>query len=248
MTATTASSKSKDTRGLAGQTVGDTQICSVNQTSLIYRGYEIADLAAHATFEEVAFLLIEGHKPSATELKAFTAEVVSMRSIPDGLKTLLRDIARAEVGSHPMAILRTGVSYLSHFDEEVEDNGLDAERRKAKRLLAKIPTIIGYGQMVRDGKTPVDPDPTLNHASNLLWCMTGKKPTDLVARTMDVSLILYAEHDFNASTFTGRVIASTMSDLHSAVCGAIGALKGMGGSLETMFTSVGGELDQAVNN
>ena len=222
----TTTTKPQDTRGLAGQTIGDTAICSVNQTSLIYRGYEIADLAQHATFEEVAFLLLVGHKPSAAELKAFRNEVVSMRPIPDGLKTLLRDIARPRVGAHPMAILRTGVSYLSHFDPDVEDNSPAAELRKAKRLLAQIPTVIGYGQMVLDGKPPVEPDPSLDHAANLLWCMTGRKPSELDAKVMDVSLILYAEHDFNASTFAGRVIASTLADIHSAVCGAIGALKG----------------------
>ncbi len=223
---TTASAKAPDTRGLAGQTVGDTSICAVNQTQLIYRGYEIADLAEHATFEEVAFLLLEGHKPSAAELTRFRTEIVAERAIPDGLKSLLRDLAKAAPTTHPMSVLRTGVSYLSHFDPECEDNSPAAELRKSKRLLAQIPTIIGYGQMCLDGKTPVEPDPSLSHAANLLWCMTGRKPTEQEARVMDVSLILYAEHDFNASTFTCRVIASTESDLHSAVCGGIGALKG----------------------
>ena len=222
----TTEAKPKDTRGLAGLTAGDTQICSVNQTQLIYRGYEIADLAANATFEEVAFLLLEGHKPSAEELASFKSDLAANRSIPDGLKTLLRDIAGDPPNAHPMAILRTGVSYLSHFDPDVEDNSPEAELRKARRLVAQIPTIIGYGQMVRDGKDPVDPDPSLDHAANLLWCMTGEKPTELAAKVMDVSLVLYAEHDFNASTFTSRVIASTESDMHSAICGGIGALKG----------------------
>jgi 2-methylcitrate synthase/citrate synthase II len=221
-----APAKQADTRGLAGQTVGDTEICAVTQTELIYRGYEIADLAEHATFEEVAHLLLVGHKPSENELLAFKTELVSMREIPDGLKTLLKDIAREEVNAHPMSILRTGVSYLSHYDDDVEDNSPEAELRKAKRLLAQIPTIIGYGQMVRDGKRPVEPDPSLDHAANLLWCMTGDKPDELNAKVMDVSLILYAEHDFNASTFSCRVIASTESDMHGAVCGGIAALKG----------------------
>ncbi|MCP3904019.1 MAG: citrate synthase [Planctomycetes bacterium] len=216
----------KETRGLAGVEIGDTAICSVNQTSLIYRGYEIADLAEHATFEEVAHVLLIGHKPSPEELRAFKAELVTLRGIPDGLKHLLREIAPANVNAHPMAILRTGISYLSNFDPEVEDTSPAAALRKSKRLLAQIPTIIGYGQMVRDGLDPVDPDPALDHAANLLWCMTGKQPAELNAKVMDVSLVLYAEHDFNASTFSGRVIASTMADMHSAVCGAIGALKG----------------------
>jgi len=228
-TAPTASSKAEkvpDTRGLAGQTVGDTEICAVTQTELIYRGYEIADLAANATFEEVAFLLLVGHKPGAKELADFKAELKSMRAIPAGLKTLLKDIARKDVNSHPMAILRTGISYLSHFDPEVEDNSPAAELRKSKRLLAQIPSIIGVGQMIRDGTSPVEPDANLDHAANLLWMMTGVRPDPSHAKVMDVSLILYAEHDFNASTFSARCIASTETDMHSAVCGAIGALKG----------------------
>jgi len=221
-----APSKQADTRGLAGQTVGDTEICAVTQTELIYRGYEIADLAQNASFEEVAHLLLVGHKPSENELLAFKTELVSMREIPEGLKSFLKDIAREEVNAHPMSILRTGVSYLSHYDDDVEDNSPEAELRKAKRLLAQIPTIIGYGQMVRDGRRPVEPDPALDHAANLLWSMTGEKPDELHAKVMDVSLILYAEHDFNASTFACRVIASTESDMHGALCGGIAALKG----------------------
>jgi citrate synthase len=220
------SAKAPDTRGLAGQTVGDTSICAVTQTQLIYRGYEIADLAANATFEEVAFLLLVGHKPSAGELKAFKDELVSMREVDQKVLDEVARVAKLKPEAHPMAILRSGVSLLSHVDPEVEDNSPEAELRKAKRLLAKIPTIIGHCQMSREGKTPVKPDPKLDHAANLLWMMSGSKPSDIAAKVMDVSLILYAEHDFNASTFTCRCIASTESDMHSAVCGGIGALKG----------------------
>ena len=222
------SSKPKDTRGLAGQTIGDTEICAVNQTQLMYRGYEIADLAKNATFEEVAFLLLEGHKPSESELKSFKEELASMREVDQGVLDVVGKIASChDAGEvHPMSILRTGVSLISHIDPDVEDNSPEAEMRKSKRLLAKIPTIIGHGQMCRDGKTPVKPDANLNHAANLLYCMTGKKPSELNTKVMDVSLILYAEHDFNASTFTCRVIASTESDMHGAICGGIAALKG----------------------
>jgi 2-methylcitrate synthase len=115
---------------------------------------------------------------------------------------------------------------LAHRDPECEDNSYEAERRKSVRLLAKIPTVIGASQAARDERSRVDPDPSLSHAGNVLWLMTGKKPSEIAAKVMDVSLVLYAEHDFNASTFTCRVIASTNSDLHSAVCGGIGALKG----------------------
>jgi 2-methylcitrate synthase/citrate synthase II len=220
------SPKPVDTRGLAGQTVGDTAICAVTQTELIYRGYEIADLAANATFEEVAHLLLVGHKPSASELAAFRAEIASMRAIPASVRDAVVRIAKESPNAHPMSILRSGVSLLSHLDPECEDNSPAAELRKSKRLLAQIPTIIGACQRTLDGKAPLDPDASLGHAANLMWLMSGTKPTELAAKIMDISLILYAEHDFNASTFSCRTIASTETDMHSAVCGGIGALKG----------------------
>lgn len=244
---TTTAPSRIDSRGLAGQTVGDTAICAVTQAELIYRGYEIADLAAHASFEEVAFLLLEGHKPSSAELARFKAELAAEREIPDGLKRLLAEIAGDPPAAHPMSILRTGVSWLSHFDPEVEDNSPAAELRKAKRLVARIPTIIGCGQMIRDGREPVRPDPALDHAANLLWCMTGERPHPLAARVLDVSLVLYAEHDFNASTFACRVIASTEADLHSALCGGIGALKGpLHGGANEMAMEMLKEIDAFV--
>jgi citrate synthase len=135
-------------------------------------------------------------------------------------------IAKESPKAHPMSILRTGVSLLSHLDPDCEDNSPAAELRKSKRLLAQIPTVIGACQRTLDGQSPLDPDPSLSHAANLMWLMSGKKPDELAARIMDVSLILYAEHDFNASTFSCRVIASTETDMHSAICGGIGALKG----------------------
>jgi len=226
MSTTAPAPKPVDTRGLAGQTVGETSVCAVTQTELIYRGYEIADLAENATFEEVAFLLLVGHKPSAAELAAFKAEVASMRAIPASVRDAIVRVAKESPNAHPMSILRTGVSLLSHLDPDCEDNSPAAELRKSKRLLAQIPTIIGACQRTLDGKAPVDPDASLGHAANLLWSITGQKPDELAARIMDVSLVLYAEHDFNASTFSCRTISSTETDLHSAVCGGIGALKG----------------------
>jgi len=218
--------KPQDTRGLAGLTVGETSICAVTQTQLMYRGYEIADLAEHATFEEVAFLLLVGHKPSAAEIAAFKKEVAGMRAIPESVTEAVAMIARKNPNAHPMCILRTGVSLLSHLDAECEDNSTAAELRKSKRLLAQIPSLIGACQRGREGKPVLAPDTSLDHAANLLWLITGRKPDTLEARVMDISLTLYAEHDFNASTFSSRVIASTETDLHSAVCGGIGALKG----------------------
>ncbi|MEY3143422.1 MAG: hypothetical protein RLY21_1915 [Planctomycetota bacterium] len=225
-TASAPTPKPVDTRGLAGQTVGDTAICAVTQTELIYRGYEIADLAENATFEEVAHLLLVGHKPSAAELSAFKAEIASMRAIPASVRDAIVRIAKESPNAHPMSILRSGVSLLSHLDPDCEDNSPAAELRKSKRLLAQIPSIIGACQMTLNGKAPVDPDASLGHSANLMWMMSGQKPDELAAKIMDVSLVLYAEHDFNASTFSCRTIASTETDMHSAVCGGIGALKG----------------------
>jgi citrate synthase len=220
------SKKQADQRGLAGQTIGDTSVCAVNQTQLMYRGYEIADLAAHATFEEVAYLLLVGHKPNEEELKSFSDELAPLREIPTSVQDSIIQIAQQTPDAHPMSVLRTAISLLSHGCPSCEDNSPEAELEKSKYLLARIPTCIGVHQMALEGKDPVEPDPTLSHAANLLWCMTGKKPHESAAKVMDVSLILYAEHDFNASTFTCRVIASTNSDMHSCVCGGIGALKG----------------------
>ena len=243
-------SKPQDNRGMAGQTAGETSVCSVNQTQLIYRGYEIADLAANATFEEVAYLLLEGEKPTEAQLASFKEELAEMRPVePDILKTIaaLGKMKNGGTDLHPMSVLRTGVSFLGHVDPECEDNAPEAEMRKARRMMAKIPTLIGAMQRGRDGKPLVDPDPKLGHAENLLYLMSGEKPSELAAKVMDVSLILYAEHDFNASTFTSRVIASTEADMHSAVCGGIGALKGpLHGGANEMAMEMLREIDEFV--
>ncbi len=219
-------------RGLEGVVAGESAICSVEQGKLIYRGYEIHDLVEHATFEEVAFLLLEGHKPSADELVRFKRELVLERALPGpvldyirGSKTML-----SRGWAVPMDVLRTCVSILGNLDPESQSNEPAENLRKAKRLLARTPSIIGHMQSVIDGRPLVDPDtggdPKLSHAANLLYLITGQKPSREFERVMDVSLILYAEHDFNASTFTCRVIAGTLSDMHGAVTGGIAALKG----------------------
>ncbi|MFK7884772.1 MAG: citrate/2-methylcitrate synthase, partial [Phycisphaerales bacterium] len=159
------------TKGLEGVIAGETAICNVEQSALIYRGYEIADLAANATFEEVAFLLLEGHKPSADELKRFTAELVSARDIPEEAKSFLMNSANL-VKNHsgvPMDLLRTAVSICGHLDPDCQDNSADANLRKAKRILAQVPTIIGHMQNNIDGKDFVAQNPNLSHAANLLW-------------------------------------------------------------------------------
>jgi citrate synthase len=215
-------------RGLEGVIGGQTAVCSIDQGQLIYRGYEIHDLAANATFEEVAFLLLIGHKPSADELKKFQCELAGERQLHPAVTGFIEGSGGwlASGRSVPMDILRTSVGILGHTDPDCQDNSAAANLRKAKRLLAKIPTIVGHMQNVIDGRPCVAPDPSLGHAANLLYMMTGRKPTADEAKVLDVSLILYAEHEFNASTFTCRVIAGTLSDMHGAVCGGIAALKG----------------------
>lgn len=215
-------------KGLEGVIAGETDICNVEQTSLIYRGYEIADLAANASFEEVAFLLLVGHKPTETELGAFKAELVANRALPTAVVEFLKTSGELVNNQFavPMDILRTSVSILSHLDADCQDNAADANLRKSKRLLAQIPTIIGHMQNSIEGKDFISPNANLSHSANLLYMMTGSEPTAEAEKVMDVSLVLYAEHDYNASTFTSRVISGTLGDLHGAVTGAIAALKG----------------------
>jgi len=215
-------------KGLEGVIADESAICNVEQTALIYRGYEIADLAAHASFEEVAFLLLIGHKPSTSELDAFKSELIAERELPEMMQQNLKLAGEMVNNRHavPMDILRTAVSVLGHFDPDCQDNSADANLRKAKRLLAKIPTIIGHMQNAIEGKDFVAPRSDLSHAANLLYMMTGTEPSPEAEKVMDVSLVLYAEHDYNASTFTARVIASTLGDMHGAVTGAVAALKG----------------------
>ncbi len=219
-------------KGLEGVIGGQTAVCSIEQDKLIYRGYEIHDLAEHATFEEVAFLLLEGHKPSAQELARFKAEIIAERALHPFVTSFIESSAGwlASGRAVPMDVLRSAVSLLAHTDPDAQLVTKDANLRKAKRLLAKIPTMIGHMQNIIDGRAIIGRreggDPTLGHAANMLYMMTGRRPSQDEAKVIDVSLILYAEHEFNASTFTTRVIAGTFSDMHGAVAGGIAALKG----------------------
>jgi citrate synthase len=236
--------------GLEGISAGKTAICKVDQTSLIYRGYEIADLAENATFEEVAYLLLLGEKPTADELSAFSEELISLRELPEPVVDYLR-AAVPMLKAHtavPMDVLRTCVSILGNLHPRSQSTIHHDNIDKAKGLLAKIPTIIGHMQNLIDGRELVKPDASLGHAANLLYMMTGNKPSEEEARVIDVSLILYAEHDFNASTFTGRVISATLSDMHGAVTGAIAALKGPlhGGANEAAMEMLK-EIDEHLN-
>lgn len=241
--------------GLEGLIAGDTAIASVLQDKLIYRGYEIHDLAENATFEEVAFVLIEGHKPDAAELARFNDELIANRALPGPVIDYLKaaEPMLRQGTAVPMDVMRTCVSILGNLDADAQKNTPEASLWKSKRLLAKMPTIIGHMQNVIDGRDLVAPetggDAKLSHAGNLLYLMTGKRPSETAEHVMDVSLILYAEHDFNASTFTSRVIAATLSDMHGAITGAIAALKGPlhGGANEAAMEMLK-EIKQAVDN
>ncbi|KQR50966.1 citrate synthase [Leifsonia sp. Leaf336] len=216
-------------KGLAGVVVDTTTISSVNpQTnSLLYRGYPVQELAAQCSFEEVAWLLWHGELPTAEELEGFEKLERGLRGLDDRTRRALDDIPAS---AHPMDALRTAVSQLGGLDPtlEQEDGILDPELNlgRAVYLFAQLPTIVAYIQRRRRGLDLVEPRDDLDYARNFLWLTFGEVPDDVVVDAFRVSLVLYAEHSFNASTFTARVIASTLSDVYSAVTGAIGALKG----------------------
>jgi citrate synthase len=208
--------------GLEGVIAGETAISTVTG-GLRYRGYPIGELTEQTSFEEVAYLLLHGDLPGAAALAEFQKRLVAARQLPEPLSAMLRSIPPA---TPPMDALRSSVSILAHFDPETADNGHAANVRKAERLLAQIPLAIAYQYRFSKGLPPVPPRPDLHHAANFLYMLRGTAPKPDDVKALDVSLILYAEHEFNASTFTARVIVSTLSDLHSAIVGAIGALKG----------------------
>jgi citrate synthase len=209
---------------LSGVVVAQTSICSIDAERgvLMYRGYDIADLAENATYEEVAFLLFEGQLPDEEELAAFRDEL-SARALPSATNDLIDANAGAAV---PMEMLRTAVSSLSFEDRD--ESAIDAtnERRKAATLIAQLPTIVARYDRRRRGLEPVEPDPSLSYAENFLTMLRGDAPTVEETRAFDVVMILHAEHEMNASTFAARVVAGTLADLHSAVVAAICALKG----------------------
>jgi citrate synthase len=208
--------------GLEGVIAGETAISTVTG-GLRYRGYPIGELAEKTGYEEVAYLLLYGELPTQAPLRAFNERVRAARQIPESLRTLLRSIPSV---TPPMDALRTSISVLAHHDPDTGSNSHEANLRKSERLLAQIPVAIAEQFRASKGLPPVASKPELSHAANFLYLIRGKEANSDEVRALDVSLILYAEHEFNASTFTSRVISSTLSDLHSAVVGAVGALKG----------------------
>jgi citrate synthase len=208
--------------GLEGVIAGETAISTVTG-GLRYRGYPVTELAEACSFDEVAYLLLHGELPKKQELADFQKRVAAARQVPPCLRDLYKALPKDTLS---MDVLRTAVSVLSHFDPEAQDNSTAANLRKSERLLGQIPVAIAEQYRLGKGLPAVPPRADLGHAANFLFMLNGKEPKPFDVKAFDVSLILYAEHEFNASTFTARVIVSTESDLHSGVVGAIGALKG----------------------
>lgn len=208
--------------GLEGIIAGETAISTVDE-GLNYRGYSVEELAKHASFEEVAYLILHGELPNSDQLVAFQQRVAEAMNVPAEIIKTLRSIP---LSAPMMDVMRTGASLLAHWDPEAGDNSREANLRKSERLLAQLPVIMAARHRLLDSQRPIQGDLKLSLSANILRMLRGRKPNQRHEQALDVSLILYAEHEYNASTFTARVVSSTLSDIHSAVTAAIGALKG----------------------
>jgi citrate synthase len=211
--------------GLEGIVAAESRICFVDgiQGRLIYEGYDIHDLAAHASFEEVAYLLWHGDLPTRAQLDALNKDLIAARGLPAAVLNLLREFPRDVL---PMDALRTAVSALGIYDPENRDNSMEANLRKSIRLTAQLGTVVAAIGRCRDGEDPIEPDHSLSHAANFLYMLWGRPPDETSIKTIDIALILHADHELNASTFSARVTAATLADMHSAITSAIGTLKG----------------------
>ncbi|HKX16848.1 MAG TPA: citrate synthase [bacterium] len=211
--------------GLEGIVAAESRICFVDgvEGRLIYQGYDIHDLAAHAGFEEVLYLLWHGDLPARAQLDALNKDLIAARTLPEPVMNLLRSFPRAVL---PMDALRTATSALGIYDPDSRDNSAAANLRKSVRLTAQTATIVAAIGRCREGRDPVAPDPSLSHAANFLQMLWGRQPDDTSVKTIEIALILHADHELNASTFAARVTAATLADMHSAITSAIGTLKG----------------------
>ena len=212
-------------KGLAGVVAANSGICWIDGDAgvLAYRGIDIHELAEKSTFEECTYLLWFGRLPRRDELDEFNKRLSDARQLDPKIIDLLRSFPRSAT---PMEVLRTAVSALSFYDLDESNNEHDANVSKSFRLTSQIAMLVAAYDRLRKGKTVVEPDKSLSHAANFLWMLNGEKPSATATKTFDVALILHADHELNASTFAARVIAATLSDIHSAITGAIGALKG----------------------
>ena len=210
--------------GLAGVIAGETAICWVDPAAgLMYRGYDIHGMAEKATFEEVAYLLLNGELPNAKQLKDFTQQIAGQRELPGPVMEMLRLLPG---DTHPMDMLRTGVSMLSAFDKDLEDNSHDANIRKSIRLIARVSTLITDGWRISQGQQPFPEKSELTQTANFFYKFNGKVPEQWQTRMLDTIFNLYADHEFNASTFAARVTASTLAGIYAAVTSAVATLKG----------------------
>jgi citrate synthase len=212
-------------KGLEGIVAANSGICWIDGEAgvLAYRGIDIHELAESSSFEETTYLLWNGHLPNLLALREFQQQLALARELDMRIIEMLRTFPKSAT---PMEVLRTAVSALSFYDADEKDNSHDANVRKAYNLTAQIAMIVALYDRIRKGLDIVPPDRSLSHAANFLWMLNGVKPSDTATRTLDIALILHADHELNASTFAARVIAATLSDIHSAITGAIGALKG----------------------
>jgi citrate synthase len=212
-------------KGMAGMVIGDSSISYVDGTAgiLEYRGHDIRQLAERSSFDEVAYLLWNAHLPTASELEAMKAQSRKCRPLAPEIITMLRTVPR---DADPMAVMRSTVSMLAYYDPDAEDDSPAAQQRKSCRLLGQIAGILATYLRIRQGEQPIRPRTDVDHASNFLWMLTGEDPDPTAVKALDQYLLLLAEHEMNASTFTARVTASTESDLHSAITSALGTLKG----------------------
>jgi citrate synthase len=215
--------------GLEGVISNETAITNLEgrkgDGDLEYRGYRIEDLADHVSYEEAAYLLLHGELPNVSQLADFDSRLRTQRAVPAELIELLRKIPKT---AHGMDVLRTSLSVISHYDAEVNASPTDhaANVRKAERIVAKTATAVAARERLLAGLEPVAPDATLDHAANFLYMYNGSKPSESMAKAFDLSLVLYAEHELNASTFAARVTVSTLSDIYSGIVAAVGTLKG----------------------
>lgn len=239
-------------KGLAGVTVDTTAVSKVNPdtNSLLYRGYPVQDLAAKCSFEQVAYLLWNGELPSDKELQTFIEFERSNRKLDDNVKAAIDLLPTT---CHPMDVARTAVSVMGANHPKAQDSSPEANLEKAMALLANFPAVVAYDQRRRHGDALIEPREDLDYSANFLWMTFGEEAAPEVVEAFNVSMILYAEHSFNASTFTARVITSTLADLHSAVVGAIGALKGPlhGGANEAVmhtFEEIGIRKDESLDD
>ena len=220
----TTEAKPQYSPGLAGVIAGETKICWVDPNAgLMYRGYDIHEMGDKATFEEVAYLLLNGELPNGKQFNEFKQQIAAERALPKEIIEMLQLLPKA---THPMDTLRTGVSMLSAFDKEVGDNSHDANVRKSIRLIARVSTLIADGYRISQNEKPLPEKPELSQVANFFYKLEGKIPEDWKTRMLDTIFNLYADHEFNASTFAARVTASTLAGIYAAVTSACGTLKG----------------------